>query len=103
VDLAVRNLLRELGWMDASPVVGREWRAVIAGGNCTMDTGAAPQINVGRQNLAAARKVLSELRIPFDEVDPGQMRGSAMEIDCLTKQVTLKNFADTFQGSTANH
>lgn len=87
VDSGIANLLEQLGWAREGNDPPRGWRSVIAGGNHVFEKTGSKQLEVGAMNLDTARRVLRELRIPFEEATQASNSGCLLEVDCATRAV----------------
>lgn len=96
VDSGIENLLEKLGWAREGNEPPRGWRAVIAGGNHVFEKGGSKQLEVGAMNLDTARRVLRELRIPFEEATQPAAAGCLLEVNCATRAVRAESLAPTF-------
>lgn len=93
VDSGVANLLEKLGWARDGGEPPRGWRGVIAGGNHVFEKGGSKQLEVGAMNLDTARRVLRELRIPFEEATQPSSAGCLLEVNCVTRAVRVESLA----------
>ncbi|MEJ1930158.1 chemotaxis protein CheD [Nostoc sp. NIES-2111] len=93
VDTGILNMLHRLGWIRMGDQVPRGWRAVIAGGNHVTPYSGNSQLDIGAKNLDSARRLLQELRIPFEEATQPSNHGCLIEINCLTRSFRTESLA----------
>jgi len=89
VTSGVLNLLDALGWRQGEGL--RAWRGVLAGGARTLE-GAEANWEVGRLNIEAARNVLRELGVRYEELPLESHKGCLLEVDCASRLYRARSF-----------
>jgi chemotaxis protein CheD len=103
VDSGVANLLEKLGWEREGTEPPRGWRGVIAGGNHVFEKCGSKQLEVGAMNLETARRVLRDLRIPFEEVTQPAAAGCLLEVDSATRNVRAESLSLDIKASSSSN
>lgn len=89
-DTGIVYLLEEMAKQGA---VKRRIESKIAGGASMFSFGKSSQLEIGKRNIEATKRVLIDLSIPIIGEDTGKNYGRTIELDTDTGDLSIKNAA----------